>query len=75
MDLKVMPRSNNGHKYIVHIKAELRNYLILVLIHQSRSEEIGDALKENVIKKYCVPEYFNNGSSQHIHVITHELFI
>ena len=24
-------------------------------IHQSRSEEIGDALIENVISKYCVP--------------------
>ena len=27
------------------------------LIYQYRSEEIGDALKENVISKYCVLEY------------------
>ena len=33
------------------------NYLITVLIHQSRSEEIGDALIGNVISKYCVPDY------------------
>ena len=26
-------------------------------IHQSRSKEIGDALIENVISKYCVPNY------------------
>ena len=26
-------------------------------IHQSRSENIGDALIENVISKYCVPDY------------------
>ena len=33
----------------------MTNYLITVLIHQSRSEEIGDGLIENVISKYCVP--------------------
>ena len=29
----------------------------MVLIHQSRPEEIGDILIENVITKYCVPNY------------------
>ena len=33
------------------------NYLITIPIHQSRSEEIGDVLIENVIAKYCVPDY------------------
>ena len=33
------------------------NYLIMVLIYQSKSEEIGDAPIENVITKYYVPEY------------------
>ena len=33
------------------------NYLITVPMHQSKSEEIGDVLIENVITKYCVPEY------------------
>ena len=33
------------------------NYLITVLIHQSRSEETGGALIENVITKNCVPDY------------------
>ena len=48
MDLKVMLRSNKGHKYILCIIDEL---------HQSRSEEIGDAWIENVLLKYCVPNY------------------
>ena len=29
----------------------------MVLIHHSRSEEIGDALIENIITKYCVLDY------------------
>ena len=57
MDLKVMPRSYKGYKYILCIVDEITNYLITVPIHQSRSEETGDALIENVISKYCVPDY------------------
>ena len=53
----MMPRSNKSHKYILCIIDEVTNYLITVLIHQSRSEEIGDALIDNVISKYCVPDY------------------
>ena len=57
MDLKVMPRSHKGHKYILYIIDEVANYLITVAIFQARSEEIGEALIENVITKYCIPEY------------------
>ena len=57
MDLKVMPRLYKSHKYILCIIDEVTNYLITVLIHQSRSEEIGDALIENIISKYCVSGY------------------
>ena len=57
MDLKVMPRSHKGHKYILCIINEVTNYLITVPIFQARSEEIGEALIENVITKYCIPEY------------------
>ena len=56
MDLKVMPRSYRCHKYILCIIDEVTNYLITVPIHQSKSEEIGDTLIENVITKYCIPE-------------------
>ena len=57
MNLKVLPRLNKGHKYILCIIDEVTNYLITVLIHQSKSEEIGDALIEIIITKYCVPKY------------------
>ena len=52
-----MPRSRKGHKYILCIIDEVTNYLIMVPIFQARSEEIGKALIENVITKYCIPEY------------------
>ena len=57
MDLKVMPRSHKGHKFILCIIDEVTNYLITVPIYQARSEEIGEALIDNVITKYCIPEY------------------
>ena len=34
----------------------MTNYLITVPIHQAKSEEIED-LTENVITRYCIPEY------------------
>ena len=52
-----MPKSHKGHKFILCIINEVINYLITVPIHQARSEEVGEALIENVITKYCVPEY------------------
>ena len=57
MDLKVLPRSHKGHKFILCIIDEITNYLITVPIFQARSEEIGEALIDNVITKYCIPEY------------------
>ena len=36
---------------------EVANYLITVPIYHSSSEEIGNALIENVISKYCTPDY------------------
>ena len=51
IDLKVMARSHKGHKYILCIIDEVTNYLITVPIFQAKSEEIGEALIENVISK------------------------
>ena len=56
-DLRVMPKSYRGHKFILCIIDEMTNYLITMPIHQARSEEIGDALIDNVISKYGIPEY------------------
>ena len=56
MDLKVMPRSNKGHKCILYMIDEVTNYLITVPIYQSKAEEIGDALIEHVTTKYCITD-------------------
>ena len=56
MDLKVIPRSQKGHKFILCIIDEMTNYLITVPIYHSRSEEVGEALIEHVTSKYCAPD-------------------
>ena len=53
MDLKVLPKSYRGHKFILCVIDEMTNYLITMPIYQARSEEIGDLLIDNVISKYC----------------------
>ena len=52
-----MPRLHKGHRYILCIIDEATNYVVTVPIFQARSEEIGEALIENVIMKYCISEY------------------
>ena len=52
-----MPRSHKGDRYILCIIDEVKNFLITVPIFQATSEKIGEALVENVITKYCIPEY------------------
>ena len=49
MDLKVMPRSQKGHEFILCIIDKMTNYLITVPIVRSRSEEVGEALIEHVM--------------------------
>ena len=57
MDLKVMPRSSRGNRYILCVIDEVTNYMITAPIKHSRSEEVGEALINGVISKYCVPDY------------------
>ena len=57
MDLKVMPRSRKGHKFILCIIDEVTNYLITLSIYQAKSEEIEETLIANGLMKYCIPEY------------------
>ena len=44
MDLKVMPRSQKGHRYILCIIDEVTNFLLTVPIFQARSEEMGGSI-------------------------------
>ena len=57
MDLKVIPKSYRGHKFILCVIDEMTNYLITMPIYQTRSVEIGDSLIDNVISKFGIPEY------------------
>ena len=55
MGIKVMPKSNRGHKFILCIIDEVTNYLITVPLYQSKSEKVGEVLMEHIITKYCIP--------------------
>ena len=56
MDIEVMPKSNRGHKFILCIIDEITNYLITIPLYQEKSEEVREALIENIITKYCIPD-------------------
>ena len=73
MDLKVMPRSHKGHKYILCVIDEVKNFLVMIPIFQARSEEIGEALIEHVITKYCIPDYIIMDQDSAFHVITYDI--
>ena len=61
MDLKVMPKSYKGDKYILCVIDEVTNYIVTAPVKQARSEEIGEILINsvfsNISPKYCVPDY------------------
>ena len=56
IDLKVMPRSQKGHCYILCVIGEVTNYLITAPLYQAKSEEIENTLMENAISKFGTPE-------------------
>ena len=47
-----MPTCHKGHKFILCIIDEVKNYLITVPIYHARSEEVEEALIEHIITKY-----------------------
>ena len=51
-----MPKSYKGHKIILCVIDKMTNYLRTMPIYQARSEEVWDALIDNVISKYGIPE-------------------
>ena len=63
MDLKVMPKSHKGHRYILCIIDEVTNILVTVPVFQARSEEVGEALLQQ------------NGLGQCIHVLTDDIHL
>ena len=57
MDLKVMSRSQKGHWFILCIIDEVTNYLVATPLNQAKSEEVREALIENIITKFGTPDY------------------
>ena len=75
MDLQVMPQSYRGHKFPLCVIDEMTNYLITMPIYQARSEEVDDALIDNVISKYGIPEHLiMDQDSAFMSTIMHHLF-
>ena len=50
-----MPKSSKGHKFILCIIDEVTNYLMTVMMYQSKVEEVGGTLIRHIITKYCIP--------------------
>ena len=57
MDLKVLPKSYKGDRYILCVIDEVTNYIITAPVKQAKSEKIGEILINSVFSKYCVPDY------------------
>ena len=56
MDLKVMPKSYRGDRYILCVIDEVTNYIITAPVRQAKSEEVEEILINSVFSKYCVPD-------------------
>ena len=50
-------KPTSSHRYIFCVIDEVTNYMITSPIKHSRSEEVGEVLLNDVISKYCVPDY------------------
>ena len=61
MDLKAMPKSYKGHKFILCIIDEVTNYLITVTIYYPKPEEIDDALIAHCYFKVLHTRLYNYG--------------
>ena len=57
IDLKVMPKSQKEHWFILCIIDEVTNYLIAMPLYQAKSEEVREALIESIITKFGMPDY------------------
>ena len=61
MDLKVMPRSYKGDRYILCIIDEVTNYIITAPVKQAKSEEVGEALINSVFFQVLCPRLYDYG--------------
>ena len=73
MDLKVMPRSHKGHKYILFIIDEVTNFLVTVPIFSSKVRRDRRSTFRTCHIKILDTRIYNNGSRQCIHVLIDDL--
>ena len=52
-----MPQSQKGHRFILCLIDEVTNYLITTPLYLAKSEEVREALIENIIAKFGTPDY------------------
>ena len=75
MDLKVMPRSHKGHKYILCIIEEVTNFLITIPIFSSKVRRGRRGTSGTHNNQILYTRIYNNGPRQHIYVIINDLSI
>ena len=69
MDLKVMPRSHKGYKFILCTIDEVTNYLITVPIYQANSEDTCRKCDNKMLHS----RIYHYGTKQCIYVFTHDI--
>ena len=74
MDLKVMPRSHKGHKYILCIIDEVTNFLITVPNFSCKVRRGRRGTSGTCNNQILHTRIYNIGSRQHIYVIINDLF-
>ena len=75
MDLKVMPRLQKGHCYIMCIIDEMTNYFVTDPLYQVRLRRHRRSPNKKCNKQVWYPRVHDNGPRQHIYVHIDELHI
>ena len=57
MDLKVMPKSHKGHRYILCVIDEVTNFLITVPFFSGKIRRRGRGTFRTCHNEYCIPDY------------------
>ena len=75
MDLKVMPRSHKGHRYILCIIDEVTNVLVTISIFSSKIRRSRRGTLRTCRNQILHTRIYNNGPRQCIHVFIDDLSI
>ena len=72
-DVKYMPLSREGYKYLLFVTCEVSNYVIAVALREANSIHIAESLLNRVIYQFGVPErlIFDEDKSMSSNVMMH----